>query len=74
MLAFCTNSIFPKQANIWTVFWVTVAFPNPQNFHLLAKAFAGIQALPDYDGESQGLVLAEGLQWLKKLPQYLPII
>ena len=24
MSAFCTNSIFPKQANIWTVFWATV--------------------------------------------------
>ena len=24
MLAFNTNSIFPKQANIWTLFWATV--------------------------------------------------
>ena len=24
MSAFCTNTIFPKQANTWTVFWATV--------------------------------------------------
>ena len=24
MSAFCTNTIFPKQVNTWTVFWATV--------------------------------------------------